>query len=124
MKYPLLAALVGALCSSSCFAPDYGPPPGTYVQQFPCEQFTSCGTCTPVLGCGWCQSGDKGICTSNPDSCAGVASFSWTWELAFCPAELDGGASASADAAHEGATNDAGAEAPTDATRERASGAD
>jgi hypothetical protein len=93
MKFRLLAAMVGAVCSLSCESTDgyYGQPQGGY-QPFSCEQLTSCATCTPVLGCGWCQSGDKGLCTSEPDRCAGAASFSWTWELAFCPAAPDGGA--------------------------------
>jgi len=120
MKVLFLAALAGAFCSSSCFSSDYGPPAGGYDQRFPCSQFTSCETCTPVLGCGWCQAGTKGLCAPDPDSCARTESFSWTWELAFCPAELDGGASASADAARESAPNDARADAPG----ERASDAD
>jgi hypothetical protein len=92
MKYRLLAAMVGALGISSCFAPDEGPPPGEPHRSFSCEQLTTCAACTPVLGCGWCQSGDKGICVSDPDRCANVATFSWTWELAFCPAAPDAGA--------------------------------
>jgi hypothetical protein len=94
MKYRLIAAMVGAFCSLSCWSTDdsyYGPPPEPRPR---CERFTSCATCTPALGCGWCQSGDKGLCTSEPDHCAGAASFSWTWELAFCPATPDGGADA------------------------------
>ena len=92
MKYRLLAAFVGALCLGSCYSDDYQPPPSGYVEPFGCERFTSCATCTPVLGCGWCQVGTKGRCTSDPDRCARAQSFTWTWELAFCPAEADGGA--------------------------------
>ena len=111
MKYRLLAAMVGALCSLSCFSQDdSGPPPGAYEPRERCEQLSSCETCTPVLGCGWCQSGDKGLCTSEPNRCAQVATFSWTWELAFCPAELDGGADAGSDAASGAAPSDAAAD--------------
>lgn len=63
-----------------------------------CQQYTSCQTCTPVLGCGWCSMGTKGICVSQPNACASVASFTWTWELAYCPAAGDGGTSSYADA--------------------------
>ncbi|HEY2731070.1 MAG TPA: hypothetical protein VGK52_14095 [Polyangia bacterium] len=120
MKFLFLAALAGAFCSSSCFSSDYGPPAGGYDPRFGCAQFSSCATCTPVLGCGWCQAGSKGLCAPDPDSCSRVASFSWTWDLAFCPAELDAGLAASADAARESATGDAA----TDATGDRASGAE
>jgi hypothetical protein len=118
MKQHLLAAMVVTLCSVSCFSPDSGPPPDGYAQPFSCEQLSSCATCTPVLGCGWCQSGDKGICVADPDQCARVASFSWTWELAFCPAEPDGGADA------HGGAGDAAGEPANDATSDRASDAD
>lgn len=107
MKLLLPAAMVLAFCAVSCF--DDNPQPGGYAPPFSCEQLSTCETCTPVLGCGWCQSGDKGICVADPDRCAGAASFSWTWELAFCPAELDGGADA------RGAATDAPAERATDA---------
>jgi hypothetical protein len=105
MKYPVLAALLGAFCSLSCFSSDYGPPPGGYGQAFSCQQLASCETCTPVLGCGWCQSGDKGICVDDPNDCARATSFSWTWELAFCPAELDGGADARDQTVTDAATD-------------------
>jgi hypothetical protein len=97
MKYRLLASLVAALCLASCWDSTdnaYGPPPGSGDGRPHCERFTSCATCTPVLGCGWCQSGDKGLCTSEPNRCADVQSFSWTWELAYCPAEADAGTGA------------------------------
>jgi hypothetical protein len=96
MKYRLFAAMVGALCVASCIdstdGNDYGPPPDySSGERAHCERFTSCATCTPVLGCGWCQSGDKGLCTSEPNRCGDAVTFSWTWELAYCPAEPDGG---------------------------------
>jgi hypothetical protein len=131
MKYRLLAVLVGALCSTSCWSADgydYGPPPGGgRGRRERCEQFTTCATCTPVIGCGWCQVGAEGLCTSSPDRCAGAETFSWTWDLAYCPAEPDGGAADSAqpdrwtgtpvgDAASETATG------PTDAAGTETSG--
>lgn len=68
----------------------------------PCLRFTSCGSCTPVRGCGWCthegDGGVDGLCLSDPLSCPGPK-FTWTWEPLACtdgdggaPA-LDGGAS-------------------------------
>jgi len=58
----------------------------------PCTRFTSCGSCTPVRGCGWCAHGqDGGICLSDPLSCPGPK-FTWTWEPSACTAEGDAGA--------------------------------
>jgi hypothetical protein len=51
-----------------------------------CQQFTTCGACTPELGCGWCFHGTSGVCTSDPDQCAQVVSeFTWTWDPSGCP---------------------------------------
>ena len=89
----LLSALAG------CFAPDGDggsrsfEPSGS--EGSPCRRFTTCGSCTPVLGCGWCSSGDKGMCADQPNECAGAMSFAWTWESSGCPADAgsasDGG---------------------------------
>jgi hypothetical protein len=108
MKYRLLAACLwaaGALGAFSCYSDD-GPPPGPREQPFRCEQMATCGSCTPVLGCGWCQSGDKGICVSDPHRCARAETFTWTWELAFCPVAPDAGAG---DASIPDAASDASA---------------
>lgn len=96
-----------AFVLSGCIADDSSPPgsyygPGAYG----CEQYTSCGTCTPVLGCGWCWVGDKGLCAADPDQCATAATFSWTWESSGCPAAPDAGAQ---DAASGDGAADAGA---------------
>jgi hypothetical protein len=51
-----------------------------------CGQYTTCGTCTPVVGCGWCFNKTGGACTTNPDECAQVTSeFTWTWDPSGCP---------------------------------------
>lgn len=118
MKYRLLAAFlwaVGVSGSLSCYSSDGYGPPGPGEQRVSCEQFTTCGSCTPVLGCGWCQSGDKGICVSDPHRCARAETFTWTWELAFCPDAPDAGAadastsdtSSAADAARDASWPDA-----------------
>ena len=99
MKNLAFAALVGAFCSLSCYSPDdYGPPPGRRGPRSFCEQFTTCGACTPMLGCGWCQAGDKGLCAADPNVCSGATSFSWTWDSNGCPGATDGAATSRADA--------------------------
>jgi len=125
MKAALCAVFLGAFCSLYCF--DSGNDPGRaygggYGPSYDsCQRFTSCSTCTPVLGCGWCQSGDKGICLSDPDECAAQTSFSWTWERAFCPLEgapPDGGADgATAPKSNDASASEAGA---SDAASEHA----
>jgi hypothetical protein len=57
--------------------------------------------------------GTKGLCAEEPNACwgAGVPNFSWTWELAFCPATGDGGAE---DGANTDGANTDGAPAATD----------
>jgi hypothetical protein len=70
-----------------------------YATAYGCEQFTTCGTCTPVLGCGWCFHGTSGVCTSDPDQCAQVTSeFTWTWNPSGCP-DVDASVG-SVDASH------------------------
>jgi hypothetical protein len=57
-----------------------------------CSSYTTCGTCTPVEGCGWCFNGSTGACTSDPDSCPLDASeFTWTWNQSGCPWTADAG---------------------------------
>ena len=95
MNHRLPAAMfwvLAALGSGSCDSSDVGGPPGPRDRPVSCERLTTCATCTPVLGCGWCQSGDKGLCASDPHHCARAETFTWTWELAFCPATAEAGA--------------------------------
>jgi hypothetical protein len=54
-----------------------------------CRVYTSCDTCTPVAGCGWCFIGNKGACVAHPDECAGVSAFSWTWDPTGCHVGAD-----------------------------------
>jgi hypothetical protein len=54
-----------------------------------CSQYTTCDTCTPVMGCGWCFNGAGGVCASDPDSCNSPSGeFTWTWNQSGCP-DLD-----------------------------------
>lgn len=80
----------------------------------PCAMQTSCGTCTPVLGCGWCQYDDgTGACTTSPSRCKGDT-FRWAWEPSTCSIATGGDAGSSdadpipADASEEAAVSDAG----------------
>lgn len=91
-----VGTLVGAILSSvggcgpaddssysySGYAGNYGVPD--------CSQYTSCATCTPLVGCGWCAYPDgTGTCASGPDNCT----TEWIWEPNFCsPASDAGGA--------------------------------
>jgi hypothetical protein len=89
----LLFALLPVACID-----DSGYNPGPSSGPVYCGQFTSCETCTPVLGCGWCSMGSKGACVDQPNACAGAANFYWTWELDGCPGAGagDGGVDAGA----------------------------
>ncbi len=84
-----------------------------------CRRHTTCGECTPVAGCGWCQTGvGKGMCASDPDECAGNTVFSWTWDPSGCvestpPPPVD--AAAGTVDASESATADAGSPIAVDA---------
>jgi hypothetical protein len=74
-----LAVALGA-CDSSSSGGDYG-----YAPSVDCTQYTTCGTCTPVAGCGWCFNATSGVCTTDPDQCAYVTEFTWTWDPSGCP---------------------------------------
>ena len=87
-----------ALLPAACFD-DGGYDTGPSYSPVYCGQFTSCNTCTPVLGCGWCSMGTKGACVDQPNACANVDNFYWTWELDGCPwtgGAADGGQDAGA----------------------------
>jgi hypothetical protein len=80
----LLAAAVGVAfgaCDDSSGG-DYGSG-GSGVD---CSPYTSCDTCTPVAGCGWCFNASGGACASDPDQCAAATNeFTWTWNQSGCP---------------------------------------
>ena len=52
-----------------------------------CSPYVTCGTCTPVRGCGWCFGVSGGTCASDPDQCAFASNteFTWTWDPEGCP---------------------------------------
>jgi hypothetical protein len=98
-----LAAFVAALTASACEGGHHrhDRDERDRLEQV-CKQYASCQACTPVSGCGWCQTGvGQGTCAADPDECAGAAAFSWTWNPSGCvaaPATPDRGASAIPDA--------------------------
>ncbi len=119
------SAALAAACDGGRWGYDYVYPYGT-GRAYACSQFTSCGSCTPVEGCGWCAFQGGGACVSQPDFC-GVhhEQFSFTWEPSGCAA-LGGGqeggattpdASPAKDASsNPPAPSDAGASPPKDAS--------
>jgi len=105
-RLTLLFALPLALLAGSCIVDTSNQGGGYASDPYGCQRYTSCGSCTPVLGCGWCDFGGSGICVAAPDQCALATTFSWTWESSGCPATPDGGAHGTADG---GAGGDAAA---------------
>jgi hypothetical protein len=53
-----------------------------------CGAYTTCGSCTPVSGCGWCFNTAGGTCATDPDQCSTLKEFTWTWDPSGCP-DLD-----------------------------------
>jgi hypothetical protein len=107
-----IAAIVAA-CGESGTDVAYAGSAGGYGG-VACSAYTTCGSCTPVPGCGWCFSGATGACAPDPDSCSDAGEFTWTWNQSGCPAVPavapgDAGASLSPDAG-----------APVDAQSDRA----
>jgi hypothetical protein len=123
MKHHILC-LAFLVAEVGCFSPDdggggYGAAPRSRHDER-CSRLTTCGTCTPVLGCGWCWSGDKGLCADQPNDCAAEMSFDWTWEASGCPAEGDGGASDAGTTPDAGTAPDGGSHSASDAAAEGA----
>ena len=97
----------------------------------PCNQYSTCGSCTPVEGCGWCFNATSGLCAGSPDECTNVSEFTWTWDPTGC---VDVDASVNpADAGRTPPTTDAGtpetsspveASTPADAGRLTEAGGD
>ncbi len=76
-----IALVLGACGDDNSGGYSYG-----YGSATSCAQYTTCGTCTPVSGCGWCFDSKGGVCTTDPNECAQVVSeFTWTWDPSGCP---------------------------------------
>jgi hypothetical protein len=79
-----------------------------------CGVQASCGTCTPVLGCGWCFSPAGGHCVDDPSDCA-YDSTGFTWDPPGCTSEAGALPEASTDGR---VLADAGLGSPEDAAPE------
>jgi hypothetical protein len=88
------ALLVASACDdSSSYGSGYGygSAGGSALR---CGAYKTCGTCTPVYGCGWCATGGtSGTCADGPEDCS-TAPGGWTWDPPGCGGGLEGGASA------------------------------
>jgi hypothetical protein len=90
-------ALLG-LAAVACETSDSYQTGGVAGGSVDCSQYTSCSTCTPVLGCGWCYDSDgRGLCTSGPDQCP-TTRFTWTWNPDGCQLPADAGVAAVSEA--------------------------
>jgi hypothetical protein len=110
-----LFALVTAAMASAC--DDGGHRYGRRgpSESFGCGQYASCGACTPVDGCGWCQTGvGQGMCADDPNECAGAAAFSWTWDPSGCFAGADASVSPPPASTPEAPDGAAGSASPSD----------
>jgi hypothetical protein len=108
-KHILASALVvfiggslAAACDNGGFGTGYFPAGGTsaFHGDHRCGEQTSCGSCTPIEGCGWCQTGvGQGMCAADPNECAGSTAFSWTWDPSGCFPTTDAAAASDASVA-------------------------
>ncbi|HEX4475709.1 MAG TPA: hypothetical protein VH142_11570 [Polyangiaceae bacterium] len=110
--YALVITMFALVAISACDDGPYGRYRRDFYPYDPCQSYSSCGSCTPVLGCGWCSVGSSGTCVSDPDYC-GTNAFSWTWDPSGCPGavESDGGTDGGRTP-----SLDAGTSEPKDAT--------
>jgi len=94
-------ALATAACDTS--GDDYPQVPEGVTA---CSAFSSCETCTPVNGCGWCFNSDgTANCASGPGDCT-TTTFAWAWDPSGCPtadAGVSSDAASTADASETGA---------------------
>jgi hypothetical protein len=114
LRHGLAATLVGgliALLIGACDDGEYGYDQG--ARNVACGQFTSCDTCTPIMGCGWCYTGNgTGTCTDGPQDCSPEPGGGWTWDPSGCRvgAEAGTGGGPGTDASARDAAEDAPAD--------------
>lgn len=85
-----LASLALGACSDEHMREGRGASGGGDYDD-PCAAYASCGACTPILGCGWCERSDgTTACLSGPGQCSNYQ-FRWTWEPAGCGVAVDAG---------------------------------
>ena len=114
----VIVALGISVVACSSHDEEYEHSHGSYPRRDLCSEQLTCDTCTPVMGCGWCQlENGKGKCASGPSACG--ATFRWNWEPEACPVtpKVDAGASdvpIASDAAPEAESDAAPAETATE----------
>jgi hypothetical protein len=94
-----------ALAAAACHDKHHADGAGYDTERgdFYCGQFTTCDTCTPQNGCGWCFDGDSSFCGSDANEC----SSEWTWEANFCRDTADASVSTSTTSDASSTTTDA-----------------
>jgi hypothetical protein len=106
----LMLTLVFAAMLGGCIVDNGSGGNGGYSSNpYGCAAYTTCGSCTPIQGCGWCSVGAAGWCVSDPDQCAGAPAFEWTWVQSGCPGDTDGGGGGDGGTAPSDAATDGGA---------------
>jgi hypothetical protein len=82
-----VAAFIGLL---ACETSSTGWYTGSANGYATCAQATTCTTCTPIVGCGWCQMPDgTGKCVADPNDCESAKIFAWTWDPGGCRTPVD-----------------------------------
>ncbi len=98
--FAFVAAIAGAvLLASACDdggGHDHGR--GHHGAGASCRAEMTCGTCTPIVGCGWCFTPDGGACVDGPDDCPSDAT-GFTWDPPGCDGDA-GDAGEAGDVAH------------------------
>ena len=114
-----IAAVVAACGDSSETGAWVGGGPSGASYATSCAAYTTCGTCTPVIGCGWCFGASApggGQCASGPDQCAFSTDdmeFTWTWNSSGCPGvDASVGGPVRYDAGHDAGVSEASTTTP------------
>jgi hypothetical protein len=115
--FALLALSTAVVAVAGCSSDDQSDRGGDYgyPQDDKCNAATSCGECTPILGCGWCSYPDgTGACASSAARCTGDT-FRWNWEPTGCPSDVIDSGTATDAPADSSPKSDVASDAPSDA---------
>ncbi len=115
----LLLASGIAVSAAACDATNDSGGYPVYGSAASCSSYATCGTCTPVNGCGWCfvpGGGSDGLCASSPDQCvAEGGEFTWTWNASGCPGAVGVSEAGPGTAGDAGGSGDGAVSPTTDA---------